>query len=125
MYVLATGLAFYAPALYWIATVLGGGPLSRFWHPWVAIFFFLTLVWMLRAWRGDMRITPADRQWGRQTEQYIRNEDEKLPPIDRFNLGQKYFFWAMLFAGAVLLISGVALWFPERLPGAVLGAAIL
>ena len=28
-------------------------------------------------------------------DHYIRNEDEDLPPIDRFNLGQKYFFWAM------------------------------
>ena len=55
-------------------------------------------------------------------EHYIRNEDEDLPPIDRFNLGQKYFFWAMLFAGALLLISGVALWFPEGLAPTVRGA---
>jgi formate dehydrogenase subunit gamma len=47
---------------------------------------------------------------------YIRNEDEDLPPIDRFNIGQKYFFWAMLYAGIVLLVSGAILWFPERLP---------
>jgi formate dehydrogenase subunit gamma len=125
MYVLATGLAFYTPALYWIATVLGGGATSRFWHPWIAVAFFATLLWMLRAWRADMRITAVDRRWGEQMEQYVRNEDEALPPIDRFNLGQKYFFWAMLFAGAVLLISGAALWFPERLPSGVRGAAIL
>ena len=62
---------------------------------------------MLRAWLGDMRITAADRRWGNAMEHYIRNEDEDLPPIDRFNLGQKYFFWAMLCAGVVLLISGV------------------
>ncbi len=73
-----------------------------------------------------MRITAVDRRWGEQMQHYIRNEDEDLPPIDRFNLGQKYFFWAMLFAGVVLLISGVALWLPERKPMASLrGAAIL
>src|SRR5436309_16550 len=75
MYVLATGLAFYAPGLYWIATVLGGGPASRFWHPWVALGFFATLVWMLRAWRSDMRITPADRKWSASVRHYVRNED--------------------------------------------------
>ena len=124
-YVLATGLAFYTPALYWIAIVLGGGAVARFWHPWVALGFFATLVWMLGVWRGDMRITAADRKWGAEMEKYVRNEDEDLPPIDRFNLGQKYFFWAMLAAGAVLVISGAALWFADRVPAALRGPAVL
>ncbi len=115
-YVLLTGLAFYSPHLYWIAVVLGGAPTSRFWHPWIAVAFFGVLVWMLRAWAADMRITAVDRAWGRQMKRYIENEDEALPPIDRFNLGQKYFFWVMLFAGFVLLVSGVVLWIPEKLP---------
>src|SRR5437588_3643341 len=100
-YVLLTGLAFYSPHLYWIATLLGGAATSRYWHPWIALVFIGTLLWMLRAWRGDMRISPADREWGKQMDHYVRNEDELLPPIDRFNLGQKYFFWVMLVAGIV------------------------
>ena len=116
MYVLATGLAFYSPHLYWVAGILGGGPTSRYWHPWVALVFVATLVWMLRAWLEDMRITDADRAWGRDVKQYVRNEDEDLPPIDRFNLGQKYFFWVMLFAAAILLATGIAMWFPASLP---------
>ena len=63
-----------------------------------------------------MRITAVDRKWGKEVDSYIRNEDQNLPPIDRFNLGQKYFFWVMLWAGFVLLVSGVVLWFPERIP---------
>src|ERR1035438_1682963 len=35
IYVLLTGLAFYSPRLYWLATILGGGPTARVWHPWV------------------------------------------------------------------------------------------
>ena len=115
-YVLATGLAFYSPHLYWIAMVLGGAPTSRFWHPWIALVFLAVLVWMLRAWAADMRITANDRAWGRVMKRYIENDDEALPPIDRFNLGQKYFFWAMLFGGVVLLLSGIVLWIPEKLP---------
>jgi formate dehydrogenase subunit gamma len=116
MYVLATGLAFWSPHLYWIATVLGGGATSRFWHPVAGVAFTGTLVWMLRAWRADMRITADDRRWGKSMGRYVRNEDVGLPPIGRFNLGQKYFFWAMAGAGAVLLVSGLVLWFPELLP---------
>jgi len=115
-YVLATGLAFYSPHLYWIAMVLGGAPTSRFWHPWIALVFVAVLVWMLRVWMTDMRITANDRAWGRVMKRYIENEDEALPPIDRFNLGQKYFFWVMLFAGFILIVSGIVLWIPEKLP---------
>jgi formate dehydrogenase subunit gamma len=119
MYVLATGLAFYSPYLYWIAVVLGGGPTSRFWHPWVGLLWFATVLWMLNAWYQDMRIIKVDRHWGREVKHYIRNEDEQLPPAERFNMGQKYFFWVMLFGGLVLLLTGLAMWSPETLPLAV------
>src|SRR5258708_7200006 len=125
LYVLATGLAFYSPHLYWMATLLGGGATSRYWHPWIGVLFLATVVWMWRAWRSDMRITEADRRWGKCMPHYIRNEDERMPPIDRFNLGQKYFFWLMLNGGMVLLVSGALLWFPESLAPELRFAAVL
>ena len=76
-YVLATGLAFYSPHLYWIAMLLGGAPTSRFWHPIVALVFLATLAWMLKAWIGDMRITAVDRRWGSAMDRYITNDDER------------------------------------------------
>jgi formate dehydrogenase subunit gamma len=115
VYALLTGLAFYSPHFYWLATVLGGGPTSRYWHPWVGVLFAAVLFWMLRVWLDDMRITEADRAWGKEISHYIRNEDEELPPVDRFNLGQKYFFWVMLYAGILMLISGIVLWLPEKI----------
>ena len=36
-----------------------------------------------------------------------------MPPVDRFNPGQKYFYWVMLVGAILLLLSGVALWFPD------------
>jgi len=102
--------------LFWIAILLGGAPTARFWHPWVGLLFTATVFWMFDIWRKDMRITDADRAWAKAMPHYIRNEDEDLPPIDRFNVGQKYFFWAMLYAGIIMLISGVVLWFPESIP---------
>jgi formate dehydrogenase subunit gamma len=116
VYELLTGLAFYSPHLFWIATLLGGGPTSRFWHPWTGLVFSLVLFRMLQIWLCDMRLTAPDRAWVKALSRYIRNEDEDLPPIERFNIGQKYFFWAMLFAGIVLLVTGLLLWFPERIP---------
>ena len=115
-YVLLTGLAFYSPHLYWIATLLGGGPTSRYWHPWIALIFIATLFWMLRAWAPDMRVTPSDHEWAKAAARYVRNEDESLPPIERFNVGQKHFFRTMLYGGIVLLVSGAVLWSPEWIP---------
>jgi formate dehydrogenase subunit gamma len=47
---------------------------------------------------------------------YIQNEDEKLPPVGRFNFGQKLFFWGIFFCVILLLLTGVALWYTEALP---------
>jgi formate dehydrogenase subunit gamma len=127
-YVLLTGLAFYTPYLFWIAILLGGAPTSRFWHPWAGLLFFASVLWMVRTWIADMRITVVDRSWGRKMKYYIRNEDEALPPAERFNLGQKYFFWVMVWAGLLLVISGFLLWAPELIPWRLRGiryAAIL
>ncbi len=116
LYPLLTGLALYSPHLYWIAIALGGGPTSRFWHPWVGVAFVFIMCWMFGMWRSDMRMTAEDRAWERAMPHYIRNEDEALPPIGRYNAGQKYFFWVMLFAAFALLLSGLVLWFPEQIP---------
>ena len=71
---------------------------------------------MYGIWRADMRTTEADRAWARHLADYVRNEDEKLPPIGRFNIGQKQFFWLMFFCAIVLLLSGVAMWFVNDIP---------
>lgn len=115
IYLLLTGLAFFLPGLYWIAGFLGGGPVVRFWHPVLGLAFVATVVWMYEQWKRDMRITEADRQWNKAILHYIRNEDENLPPIGRFNTGQKQFFWVMFLGGLALLLSGFVLWFTEWL----------
>ncbi len=116
IYCLITGLAFWSPYMYWLATLVGGGPTARFWHPWFGLGFTLSVFWMYKMWRRDMQTTDADRRWSKAMKYYIENEDEKLPPIGRFNYGQKLFFWLMFYGVILLLISGVGLWFVESIP---------
>jgi formate dehydrogenase subunit gamma len=125
LYLLISGLAFYAPQLYWLATLLGGGPTARFWHPWTGLAFTLVMLWMHAAWRRDMRITEVDRQWSRQLRKYIENKDEEVPPADRFNAGQKQFYWIMLGGAVFLLLSGFVMWFPEYSPRSLRPVAVL
>jgi len=129
VYLLLTGLAFWTPALYWIATMLGGGFLTRAVHPWVGVAFAVAVTWMFVTWGVVMRITDEDRAWRKSMAHYIRNEDHRMPPSSaRFNYGQKMLFWVMTMSGFVLLLSGLVLWFPHYVPASaavVRQAAIL
>ncbi len=127
-YCLATGLAFYSPWLFWIAIALGGGPVSRFWHPFGGLAFVGAAIWMHGLWRPDMTITGADREWLDKAGNYATNNDAAVPAQGRFNAGQKLFYWAMFYGALLLLISGSVLWFPEYVPVGVRwirGVAIL
>ena len=125
VYLLLTGLAFWTPALYWIAIVLGGGFLSRMMHPIVGVVFAAIVLWMWTMWRRDMRVTPADREWRAAMGHYMRNEDAQVPAAGRFNYGQKALFWVMVIGAFVLLVSGLVLWMPASLPRIAREAAIL
>jgi len=116
IYLLTTGLAFWSPYLYWLAAVVGGGPVARAWHPWVGLIFTVSLFWTFKEWHADMKFDDSDRAWAKAIPYYIENEDDKLPPVGRFNYGQKLFFWAMLYSVIVLLLSGISLWYTEALP---------
>ena len=116
LYVGATGLAFYSPHFYWIAQMLGGGPTSRFWHPIIGLVFVGTVVWMWTQWRKDMALTKADAEWQKAIKFYVTHQDDKVPKAGKYNGGQKQFFWIMLFAGLVLLLSGTVLWWSDALP---------
>jgi formate dehydrogenase subunit gamma len=116
IYLLLTGLAFWSPYLFWLAAIVGGGPTARFWHPWFGLLFTASFLWMFTQWRGDMAVDRDDHQWADNIGSYIKNEDEKLPPVGRFNWGQKLFFWGMVYSVILLLLSGVALWYTESLP---------
>jgi formate dehydrogenase subunit gamma len=116
VYLLLTGLAFWTPALYWIAIVLGGGFLSRMLHPWIGVGFAVVVGVMFVMWHADMRAVAADREWRKAMGHYIRNEDARVPAAGRFNFGQKQLFWVMTWSALVLLLSGLVLWFPHLIP---------
>jgi formate dehydrogenase subunit gamma len=116
LYLLLTGLAFWSPWLFWIAVVLGGPTISRVLHPWVGVIFTLAVLWMYRVWASQMHSTPRDREWWHTVKHYIRNEDDQVPPEDRFNPGQKILFWGFFWCGIALFLSGLVLWVPNWIP---------
>jgi formate dehydrogenase subunit gamma len=116
LYLLATGLAFWSPWLQWLAVVFGGGPVSRMLHPWVGIIFTVAVSHMYAMWSDEMRFTAVDREWWKSLHYYITNQDDKMPPVGRYNAGQKMLFWSFFIGGWILLVSGLVLWFTEYIP---------
>lgn len=123
-YLLLTGLALFTPYLYWLAAVLGGGGTIRFWHPWVGLVYLVTIFWMHSKWKSDMGPHANDQKWKDNIKAYVENRDELMPPQGRFNAGQKQFWWAMFYSTIILLITGIVMWFPERMPPRVLPITI-
>jgi hypothetical protein len=76
-------------------------------HPLIGLAFITTFLWMWMwmQWK-DMPLTEAD----------AARQNAKVPPADRCNADQKQFFWIMFYAGIVLLLSGVVLWWADLLP---------
>lgn len=116
LFCLLTGLAFYSPYLYWMTFVGGSPATSRFLHPWVGLFFFFAVLWMHSLWKLQMRAIPEDRVWKDKMKYYVENQDELMPPQGRFNAGQKLFYWVMYYGAIVLVLTGLVMWFPEKMP---------
>jgi len=116
LYLLATGLAFWSPWLFWIAVVLGGGQISRELHPWAGLIFAGSVFYMYARWSKQMQFDPVDREWWKDLRYYITNQDDKMPPAGRYNAGQKMLFWSFFSGAIVLLLTGLVLWFTDYLP---------
>jgi formate dehydrogenase subunit gamma len=116
MYLLLTGLAFWSPWLFWLATLFGSGTVSRELHPWAGLVFVTAVGFMYGLWANQMHTTQSDKEFWRALPHYVRNEDEEVPPADRFNGGQKLLFWGFFWCGILLLLSGLILWFPHLIP---------
>jgi len=111
LYLLGTGLGFAYPRFFWLTDLFGGPQTSRVLHPYAGLIFTAGLVLMTLFWVRDMLPEPSDKTWWKNLGSYVSLEmDEPEGDTGRFNPGQKGFFWIMVLAMLVLLVSGVVLW---------------
>ncbi|HEY0323107.1 MAG TPA: formate dehydrogenase subunit gamma [Pyrinomonadaceae bacterium] len=115
---LLTGFAIYSPYLFrWLAPLFGGGPTTRFLHPWFGLAFDFFFLFQFLNWFAPMRWTATDSRFMRRLKEYATNK-EKLEPEDTgfFNGGQKLYFWAIAISAVLFLITGVLMWFDHVVP---------
>jgi formate dehydrogenase subunit gamma len=110
---LLTGFAIYTPWLFhWITPLFGGGPRTRFLHPWFGLLFEVFFLFQFINWFAPMAWVEADRRWMKRIRQYITNEDSiEAEDVGFFNAGQKIYFWLILVSAILFLITGLLMWF--------------
>lgn len=115
---LLSGFAIYSPWLYrWLTPLFGGGPMTRFLHPWFGLAFNIFFFFQFLNWFAPMHWTKADRRWMRRMKAYATNEQKvESEDVGFFNGGQKIYFWAIVVSAILFLITGIPLWFDDVVP---------
>ncbi|EIK95442.1 formate dehydrogenase subunit gamma [Pseudomonas sp. M47T1] len=105
-----SGLALFHPALFWLSNLFGGGPWTRILHPFMGVAMFVLFMGLvIRFWRANFFIH-NDTLWLKRIDRVMLNQEEGVPPIGKYNPGQKLLFWTLLACMLVLLFSGVVIW---------------
>ena len=114
---LLSGLPIWTPIFGWMATFFGGLNVCRWLHPWAGLAFAVASVVMFVHWASDMRLGKGDREWlsPRGIVRYFKYSGDDSQ-VGKYNGGQKLLFWAAALGMLGLLLSGLVMWFPERLP---------
>lgn len=105
-----SGLAFFSPSLYFLTGLFGGGQITRWLHPILGVvLFFSFFLLFLQMWRLNLP-RREDVTWVANLDELIKDREENLPELGKYNAGQKFVFWAM--AGLIVLLigSGIMIW---------------
>lgn len=130
MFVLAglSGLAFFHPSLFFFTHLFGGGPWARILHPFLGVLMFVGFAGMfMRLWKDNV-VNDADREWKKHMGDMLRGNKAAMPPVGKYNYGQKLVFWMMVGSLVVLLVTGLMFWrpwFAPYFPVDALRAAVL
>jgi formate dehydrogenase subunit gamma len=118
MFVLAglSGLAFFHPAFFFFTHLFGGGPWARILHPFMGVLMFVSFLGLfLKLWKQNV-VTAADQEWRKHAGDMLRGNKANMPPVGKYNYGQKMVFWAMAVSLVVLLVTGLVFWRPWFAP---------
>jgi formate dehydrogenase subunit gamma len=118
MFVLAglSGLAFFHPAFFFFTNLFGGGPWARIFHPFLGVLMFVGFLGLfVKLWRQNV-VNAADKEWRQHAGEMLRGNKANMPPVGKYNYGQKMVFWTMAVSLLVLLATGLVFWRPWFAP---------
>ncbi|MFM2323211.1 MAG: hypothetical protein RL244_90 [Pseudomonadota bacterium] len=105
-----SGLALFHPNLFPLTGIFGGPQWTRIVHPYFGIGVFIAFLFMLaRYWRDNLP-TKDDAEWIKHSGDMLKGNQTAMPPVGKYNAGQKGVFWGVCICLIVLLVTGVLFW---------------
>jgi formate dehydrogenase subunit gamma len=107
-----SGLAFFHPAFFFFTHLFGGGAWARILHPFMGLLMALSFLGLFfKLWKDNV-VNDRDREWQKHMGDMLKGHKASLPPVGKFNYGQKMVFWGITVSLAVLLVTGFMFWRP-------------
>lgn len=107
-----SGLAFFHPSFFFLTNLFGGGSWTRILHPFLGTGAFLVFAFIFFKLRSHNAFDATDRAWIAKSSEMIKGNKAGMPPVGRYNAGQKFVFWSMAVGLLVLLLTGLTFWQP-------------
>jgi formate dehydrogenase subunit gamma len=105
-----SGFALFHPSLFFLTSLFGGGQMTRILHPFIGIVLVVSFLGLFLRFVWFNFLTLDDFRWLFSIGAVLRNDEENLPEVGRYNAGQKLYFWGMTFTIIALVTSGVVIW---------------
>jgi formate dehydrogenase subunit gamma len=105
-----SGLALFHPAMFWLASLFGGGTWTRILHPFIGLVMIVAFCLLGAKMWSDNRLQDRDWRWIRRFRDVAADREENVPEVGRYNAGQKLVFWVIVVCLPLLLLSGIVIW---------------
>jgi len=105
-----SGLAFFHPSLFFLSGLFGGGTWSRILHPYLGLAMFLSFLGLFLRLKHENMLNSQDKAWLDKAGEMFKGNKAAMPPVGKYNAGQKIVFWLMAGSLLVLLLTGILFW---------------
>jgi formate dehydrogenase subunit gamma len=105
-----SGLAMFSPYLFFLTGLFGGGQATRAIHPWLGCGLIVSFgLLFLRFFLLNIP-NMDDVRWMLRIGDIVRNRHDRLPPLGKYNAGQKFVFWSQTALIGLMFCSGLVIW---------------
>jgi len=107
-----SGLSFFHPSLFFFSALFGGGQWTRILHPFMGVLMVLGFAFLYGAvWRDNL-LDKDDAKWVANAPKMLMGDKAGMPPVGKYNAGQKLVFWVFGISLVLLLVTGIMFWQP-------------
>jgi formate dehydrogenase subunit gamma len=111
-----SGIALFHPWFYPFTGLFGGGQWTRILHPYFGLLMVAGFVWLaLHVWRENVW-KPRDTAWVKKAHHLVAGNESAMPPVGKYNAGQKGMFWVFGVSLVLLFVTGFVFWQPWFAP---------